>query len=174
MNQGFIVVEVFSFIKYIHSIENYCFKHLYVMVAWRMVLLTASSELCPQVGALKTRLRLTEKQLEVLENIYASNQYPNSSLIKELCKELNLEWDTVNMWFRNSRVRSKIFCSKILIVEYLHTASVHSETNIDVYIIKISECVICSLVWLCIVRFVLLSMCIELPVQCSYQPLKEP
>ena len=86
------------------------------MVARHAALLTASPGLGHPVGPLKIQVRLTEKQKEVLERIYASNQYPNSSIIRKLCEELNLEWDTVNWWFRSKRAHGKPF-----LLEYIYS-----------------------------------------------------
>ena len=64
-------------------------------------------KLCCPVHHLTRVLKLSMKQRQVLENIFATNPNPHISLKNQVSKQLNLERIKVYHWFANKR-----FCSK--------------------------------------------------------------
>ena len=59
------------------------------------------------MSKMRTLCKLSKKQVQVLENAYRTNLYPDYSLKMNLSEELNLEWGKVNKWFIDRRFREK-------------------------------------------------------------------
>ena len=51
--------------------------------------------------------KFSPKQLQVLENTYYSNSWPNSSMIAKLSEEFNATTTKIQRWFINKRYGEK-------------------------------------------------------------------
>ena len=55
----------------------------------------------------KPRVFFTEEQKETLRQAYASDPYPNQSMIETLASQLGVTPKTIINWFHNHRMRAK-------------------------------------------------------------------
>ncbi|CAD7684797.1 unnamed protein product [Nyctereutes procyonoides] len=49
----------------------------------------------------RPRTAFTQNQIEVLENVFRVNCYPGIDIREDLARKLNLEEDTIQIWFQN-------------------------------------------------------------------------
>ncbi|KAK3102448.1 hypothetical protein FSP39_011429 [Pinctada imbricata] len=67
------------------------------------------SDLCSSTtgGRNKNRIKYTTQQLELLDSVFATQQYPDSATLDDLSDKLNVTIDKVSIWFQNRRSKFK-------------------------------------------------------------------